>query len=414
LVATNDLLDLQDPAQPLALGPALLHVTPVAMKPRLFLPNPVGALLGLMFSLAVHGQETRLSVTATSSPPTASLRQKFAHQFLVGVAVDGYLPGDYNPGELGLIRAQFAALTPANCMKMDHLQREPGRFDFQMADALVAFAATNQLKVCGHCLVWAKDERTPVWVFQDGAKPASRELLLERMQTHIKAVAGRYRGKVISWDVVNEALDDGTNFIRPSTWFSTLGEEFIVKAFQFARQADPDAILIYNDYNVEGPAKRAKLLRLLRLLQEQKAPIQAVGLQGHYELDAVPYQELEETISAIHGLGLKVMMTEFDLDAIPRAKWWSDGGKHREELARLNPYTNGCPSEVLQRQADQYGKLFRIFRQHTNAIARVTFWDLHDGRSWLNHFPWERVNYPLLFDRDARPKPAYDAVLQIP
>jgi endo-1,4-beta-xylanase len=299
-------------------------------------------------------------------------------------------------------------------MKMTHLQREEGRFDFRMADGLVAFAATNQLKVCGHCLVWAKDERTPEWVFRDGEQRAGRELLLARMQKHIETAAGRYRGKVVSWDVVNEALDDGTNFIRPSTWFSTLGEEFIVKAFQFARAADPNAVLVYNDYNIELPAKRAKLLRLLRLLREKQAPIQAVGIQGHYELDAVPYQDIEEAISAIHSLGLKVMLTEFDLDAIPRARWWADGGKHREELARLNPYTNGCPADVLQRQAEQYRKLFSIFRQHSDAIARITFWDLHDGRSWLNHFPWERVNYPLLFDRDAKPKPAFGAVLSEP
>jgi GH35 family endo-1,4-beta-xylanase len=151
------------------------------MKLDRFQLNPVCALLGLVFSLAVHGQEARLSGATNSSRPTASLQQEFSNQFLVGVALDGYLPGDYNPDELGLIRIQFAALTPANCMKMMHLQREPGQFDFQMADALVGFAATNQLKVCGHCLVWAKDERTPEWLFRDGAKPASRELLLERM-----------------------------------------------------------------------------------------------------------------------------------------------------------------------------------------------------------------------------------------
>jgi len=343
-----------------------------------------------------------------------SLRERYDRLFLMGVALDGNLSGDYSAGELRLIGTQFAALTPVNCMKMTHLQREEGRFDFRMADGLVAFAATNRLKVCGHCLVWAKDERTPEWVFRDGEQRASRELLLARMQKHIETAAGRYRGKVVSWDVVNEALDDGTNFIRPSTWFSTLGEEFIVKAFQFARAADPDAVLVYNDYNIELPAKRAKLLRLLRLLREKQAPIQAVGIQGHYELDAVPYQDLEETISAIHSLGLKVMLTEFDLDAIPRARWWADGGKHREELARLNPYTNGCPADVLQRQAEQYRKLFSIFRQHSDAIARITFWDLHDGRSWLNHFPWERVNYPLLFDRNAKPKPAFGAVLTEP
>src|ERR1035441_1783379 len=166
----------------------------------------------------------------------SSLHERYDRLFIMGVALDGNLPEDYNAGELRLIGTQFAALTPVNCMKMTHLQPVEGRFDFRMADRLVAFAATNRLKVCGHCLVWAKDERTPQWVFRDGEKPSSRELLMQRMQTHIQNVAGRYRGKVISWDVVNEALDDGTNFIRASTWFSTLGEEFIVKAFQFARE----------------------------------------------------------------------------------------------------------------------------------------------------------------------------------
>ena len=381
------------------------------MNLRLLRLNSIGALLGLGFCFAALGQEAPPPTTTSSGQPAVSLRQAFTNQFLVGVALDGYLPLDYNANELSLIRGQFAALTPANCMKMTHVQPEPGRFEFQVADALVRFATSNQLKVCGHCLVWAKNERTPDWFFRDGGKLASRDVVLERMQKHIAAVAGRYRGKVISWDVVNEALDDGTNFLRPSKWFSTLGEEFIVKAFQFARQSDPDAVLIYNDYNVEQPAKRAKLLRLLRLLREQKAPIQAVGIQGHYELDAVPFRELDETISAIHDLGLKVMITEFDLDAIPRAKWWAEGGKHRGELARWNPYATGCPSEVLDRQAEQYGKLFGVFRRHAGAIERVTFWDLHDGRSWLNHFPWERVNYPLLFDRNARPKPAFSAAL---
>ncbi|MCX6929113.1 MAG: endo-1,4-beta-xylanase, partial [Verrucomicrobia bacterium] len=339
------------------------------------------------------------------------MRETYNRLFVMGVALDGNLPADYSAAELELIRRQFAALTPVNCMKMTHLQPEPGRFDFQMADALVAFAASNRHKVCGHCLVWAKDERTPEWIFRDGENPASRDLLLRRMQTHIETIADRYRGKVISWDVVNEALYDGTNFLRSSKWVSTLGEDFIVKAFQFAHQADPEAVLVYNDYNVELPAKRVKLLRLLRLLQEKKAPIQAVGIQGHYELDAVPYQDLEETISAIHSLGLKVMITEFDVDAIPRAKWWADGGKHREELARFNPYAQGCPPDVLQRQAEQYAKLFRIFREHADDISRITFWDLHDGRSWLNHFPWERANYPLLFDREAQPKPAFRAAV---
>lgn len=191
------------------------------------------------------------------------------------------------------------------------------------------------------------------------------------------------------------------------------GEEFIAQAFKFAHAADPDAMLILNDYNIELPFKREKLLRLLRSLRAANAPIHAVGIQGHYELDSVPYADIEATIKAVQGLGLKVIITECDIDAIPRARWWADGGKHREELAKFNPYTNGCPAAVLQRQAGQYGKLFEVFRRNKAAISRVTFWDLHDGRSWLNHFPWERVNYPLLFDREVRPKPAFDSVMSV-
>ena len=192
------------------------------MNLRLLRLNSIGALLGLGFCFAALGQEAPPPTTTSSGQPAVSLRQAFTNQFLVGVALDGQLPDDYNANELSLIRGQFAALTPANCMKMTHVQPEPGRFEFQVADALVRFATSNQLKVCGHCLVLAKNERTPDWFFRDGGKLASRDVVLERMQKHIAAVAGRYRGKVISWDVVNEALDDGTNFLRPSKWFSTL------------------------------------------------------------------------------------------------------------------------------------------------------------------------------------------------
>lgn len=376
------------------------------MKTDLLQLKALGALLGLVFTLAGHGQEARL--------PAASLRQKFAGQFLVGVAVDGNPAQDYTRAERELIRDQFGALTPANCMKMMALQPEEGRFNFRLADAFVGFAQATGLKACGHCLIWAKDERTPAWLFKAGTNLVSRDLLLRRMQAHIEAVAGRYRGKVISWDVVNEALDDGNVDIRPSKWLSVLGEDFITKAFEFAHAADPEAVLVYNDYNTELPGKRAKLLRLLRHLQDQKAPIHAVGIQGHWELDTVPYEGIEETITAIQKLGLKVVVSEMDIDVIPRSRWWAEGGKYRDELARFNPYTNGCPADILQRQAEQYRKLFSIFLRHADAIARITFWDLHDGRSWLNHFPWERVNYPLLFDRNARPKPAFGAVLSEP
>jgi len=238
-------------------------------------------------------------------------------------------------------------------------------------------------------------------------------LLLERMKTHIATVVGRYRGRIATWDVVNEALDDSTNYLRPSGWTAACGEEFIAKAFEFAHAADPQALLIYNDYNNELPTKRAKLIRLVRSLREQAAPIHAIGLQGHYEIDRLPLADIEATLTAMRELGVKVVISELDIDVIPRGRWWADGGKHRDALAKLDPYRDGCPPEVLQRQAEQYAQLFRLFRKHADVIARISFWNLHDGQSWLNGFPWKRVNHPLLFDRQGKPKPAFDAVISV-
>jgi len=154
-----------------------------------------------------------------------------------------------------------------------------------------------------------------------------------------------------------------------------------------------------------------KMLRLVSSLLSQGVPIHAIGLQGHYEIDKVPLVEIEATIEAIKKLGLKIVVSELDIDVIPRSKWWAEDGKYRDELAKLNPYADACPPEILQRQAEQYAAIFAIFRKHHESILRVTFWNLHDGQSWLNYFPWRRVNYPLLFDRQQQPKPAFFSVV---
>lgn len=372
------------------------------------------AFLSVAVSVAdsvVCAEDPKLVSKSTDKP---SLKEKFGNQFLIGVGLEDTKVGGYSQAELALIRGQFNALTPANCMKMLSTQKQEGRFDFRDADAFTAFASAQGAKVCGHCLIWAKDERTPAWFFKDGTHAASRAVVQERMRKHIETIATRYRGKVVSWDVVNEALDDGSVDLRPSQWLSILGEDYLATAFRLARRSDPQAMLVYNDYNIELPFKREKLLRLLHKLLDQKVPIDAVGMQGHWELDTVPFRDIEETIAAIGQLGLKVMITEMDIDVIPRSRWWADGGKHREELSHLNPYPADCPPDILKRQAEQYAKLFAIFRRHSDKIARATFWDLHDGQSWLNDFPWHRRNYPLLFDRNAQGKPALDAVLAVP
>jgi endo-1,4-beta-xylanase len=344
------------------------------------------------------------------SAAAATLREAAQGVFDLGAGVSDRIAD--RAGDWALLTNQFSIVTPENCMKPDPVQRAEGRFNFAQPDAFVAFAVRHRLKVCGHCLVWAKDDRTPPWFYRDGDSLARGGLLLQRMKAHIDTVVGRYRGRIAMWDVVNEALDDGTNFLRPSGWSSTCGEEFIVKAFEYAHAADPQALLIYNDYNNELPGKREKLVRLVRGLRERQAPVHAVGLQGHYEIDGIPFKDIEATLVAMRELGVKVVVSELDIDVIPRGRWWADGGKHRDELSKLDPYRDGCPPEILQRQAEQYGQLFRLFRKHADVIARVSFWNLHDGQSWLNGFPWRRVNYPLLFDRQGQPKPAFDAVVK--
>jgi endo-1,4-beta-xylanase len=339
-----------------------------------------------------------------------SLREAAAGSFEMGVGISDRIAEHTN--DWPLLTAQFGSVTPENCMKPAAIQPAEGQFNFADADAFVEFATRHELKIIGHCLVWAKDDRTPAWFYRDGDKPANRELLLKRMRHHIETVVGRYRGRIAAWDVVNEALDDGTNYLRPSGWLKACGEEFIAKAFEFAHQTDPEALLIYNDYNNELPAKREKTIRLVRSLRAKNVPLHAVGLQGHYELHHLPLADLEATLMAMRELGVKVVASELDIDVIPRARWWAEGGKYREELAKLNPYRDGCPPEILQRQAGEYAQLFRLFRRHAGGIARVSFWNLHDGESWLNYFPWQRVNYPLLFDRARQPKPAFDAVLR--
>lgn len=350
-------------------------------------------------------------VTADSfadAPP--SLSQAAAGRFEIGVGISDRIPERTN--DWPLLRRQFGTVTAENCMKPAALQPAEGRFDFGAADAFVEFAARHKLKVVGHCLVWAKDDRTPPWFYRDGDKPASRELLLARMQQHIETVVGRYRGRVAAWDVVNEVLDDGTNFLRPSGWSLTCGEDFIAKAFEYAHAADPKAWLIFNDYHNELPAKRAKTIRLVKSLRERRVPLHAIGLQGHYEIGQLPLGELAATLTAMRELGVKVVVSELDIDVIPRARWWAEGGKYRDEMAKLNPYPASCPPEILERQASEYAQLFRLFRHNADVVARVSFWNLHDGQSWLNYFPWPRVNHPLLFDRASQPKPAFEAVLR--
>jgi endo-1,4-beta-xylanase len=345
--------------------------------------------------------------TAFADSPT--LKSSFP-DFKIGAAIPG--PASFTPDEITLLTSQFNALTPENCMKPQPTHPEEKTWHFDQADALVDFAQKNNMQVFGHTLVW--HNQCPDWFFKDGDKPASRELALARLKEHITTLVARYKGKIRSWDVVNEAISDKPDeYLRKTPWLDIVGEDYIEQAFRFAHEADPNLELQYNDYNIEMPGKRKKALRLLHALLDKGIPVASVGIQAHYSLDHVPFKELEDAINEfrkLNGGKLKVAITELDLDVMPRKTECADATA--QEAANLEMQKpKPCPPEVLKRQADQYARLLTLFKKHKNDLVRVTFWGLDDAHTWLNGWPLKRYNHPLLWDRNAQPKPALQAVL---
>jgi GH35 family endo-1,4-beta-xylanase len=372
-----------------------------------FLLNAAAASLALCSALNAIGQH--LAVDENAHHDRRSLKEAVGNRFKMGVGVS-HLAAE-EPRDAALIRKHFQILTPENCMKPQTIHPAENEWNFAAADGFVEFARANELEVVGHCLVWAKDDRTDEWMMQENGGPVSRETLLRRIETHIDTVVGRYADAVTMWDVVNEALSDGDDgILRVSVYSRTTGIDFIVAAFEAARAKDPDALLIYNDYNDHMPAKRKKVIELLRQLKQRGAPVDAYGMQGHFELGDDSIAAVQETFDELRKLNLKVVVSELDIDVVTRGRWWADGGKYRDELAKYDPYKDGLPKQIEQQQIDQYVELFKLFDRNSDIIERVSFWNLHDGQSWLNYFPWRRVNHPLLFDRDRKPKPAFDAV----
>ena len=345
----------------------------------------------------------RADIIALAEEP-ATLKAAFGDRFAIGVAIPD---PNLSPGEEKLSLDNFSNITPEECMKPKPIEPEEGKFTFERADALVDFAGAHGLKVNGHTLVWHED--CPDWFFLGHGKTAGRKVVLQRLRNHIATEVGHFRGKVYSWDVVNEAIGDGPEYLRNSRWLAGIGPDYITDAFLAAHEADPDAQLYYNDYNLEKPEKLAKALRLIHTLKAANAHLDGIGIQGHWELDKIPFQDIENAIAAFHDEGLKVMITELDIDMAPRRSHGQNGGPQSDGDA--DPYARGIPPEMLARQAAQYGRLFALFVKHADEITRVTFWGLHDGRSWLNDWPSKRTNYPLLWNRNLQPKPAFFTVI---
>jgi endo-1,4-beta-xylanase len=341
------------------------------------------------------------SADAQQGNSSKGLKDYYAKYFPIGVAVTANELKD--PQESALILKQFNSLTPENAMKMAPIHPEENRYNWKDADLIVAFAQAHKLRVRGHNLCW--HEQTPKWLFYDQqGNLVTKEVLLKRLRDHIFTVVNRYKGKIYAWDVVNEAIDDdSTKFLRNSLWYQICGEDFIFKAFQYAHEADPKAVLFYNDYNTERPEKRERVYKLLKKLIDAKVPVNAVGLQAHWSLDEPAQKDLIATIEKFSSLGLKVQVTELDMSVYP----WE---KNRRDLrpGESDTYT----PEAEQKQADQYAMVFKVFRRYKNVISGVTFWNISDKHTWLDEYPVKgRKNYPLLFDQNLQPKKAYQSVV---
>lgn len=353
-----------------------------------------------------------ISATACGADwPT--LKEAFAGKFLIGGAVnDSQMLGNH-PNETELIVGHFNTITPENILKWEKVHPRLEQYDFAPADRLVEFAQKQNMFIVGHCLVW--HSQTPRWVFegQDG-KPATRDELLARMKEHIFTVVGRYKGKIQSWDVVNEAIEDDGS-LRKSKWLNIIGPDFLEKAFEYAHQADPDAELYYNDFNMWKAGKRDSVVRLVNELKSKGLRVDGIGMQGHWGLDYPPLDEAQEAMIAYASTGAKVMITELDITILPSASrnQGADIAQNFELRKELNPYPDGLPDEKQQELAKRYGEIFALFVKHADKISRVTFWGVQDGNSWRNNWPIRgRADYPLLFDRDCKPKPAFDAVIK--
>lgn len=327
---------------------------------------------------------------AKTSVEVPSLQKVYESYFNIGAAVNlRTIETQQN-----LLAKHFNSITAENDMKFELLQPEEGKFTFERADKLAAFAKRHGMKMRGHTLVW--HNQTPDWVFKNSeGERVTRDQLLQRMKDHMTTVMQRYKGQIYCWDVVNEAVtDEGPELYRKTNWLDIIGEDYIEKAFEFAHAADPDALLFYNDYNESNPGKREKIYQLVKSLVEKGVPIHGVGLQAHWNLTNPCLEDIRDAIERYASLGLKLQLTELDISVF----------NHEDKRTDLTAPT----AEIIEQQTQRYQQVFELLREYREVITAVTFWGAADDYTWLNDFPVRgRKNWPFLFDEHHQPKEAF-------
>jgi endo-1,4-beta-xylanase len=321
------------------------------------------------------------------------LKDFYKDYFVIGVAIG---PNNLQGEQAEVIKRHFNSITAENVMKPALIHPEENRYFWDDADKLVNFAEANGIKMRGHTLCW--HAQTGAWMFVDSlGNPASKELALKRLKDHITTVVSRYKGKVYAWDVLNEVITDNDTAKSPyrqTPWLKLIGEEYIGKIFQWAHEADPDAILVYNDYNSENPGKRDRIYNMVKKLLDEGVPVHAIGLQGHWSITEPTEQNLRDAIAKFSSLGVELQVTELDVTTY----------SSRNDTIGL-----GFTPEREQKQIDLYKMAFKVFRENNKAITGVTFWNLSDRGSWLDRRGPRQVTkvYPLLLDEKLQPKKAF-------
>ncbi len=345
-----------------------------------------------------------LSCTQKAPEAEVTLKDYFGDKFLIGVAVNVDQSWERDTLGAAIVKKHFNSVVAENCMKSEEIHPTPFTWNWDDADQFVKFGEENGMAVIGHCLIW--HSQCSPWFFTDeNGKQVSAEELKTRMRDHITAIVTRYRGRIKGYDVVNEAILDNGDY-RNSKFYEILGEEFIPWAFKCAHEADPDAELYYNDYSMALPGKREGVVKLVKSLKAQGLRIDAVGLQSHMGMEHPDFAEYEKTIQALIDAGVKVAITELDMDAIPTVSFGASVEDEAAYSAQMNPYPEALPDSVSQIWNDRMTQVFRIYEKYQDHICRVTAWGVQDGDSWKNDWPMKgRTNYPLLFDRNYEMKP---------
>ena len=332
------------------------------------------------------------------------LKDAYKDYFSIGVAVN--MRNISNPEQIAIIKKDFNSITAENDMKPQPTEPAYGQFNWENADKIANFCRSNGIKLRGHCLMW--HAQIGEWMYKDEKGDlVSKEKLFQNMKHHITAIVERYKDVIYAWDVVNETISDGgwqggrrgmgehPSPYRNSPLYQIAGDEFIKKAFIYAREADPNVLLFYNDYNAADPGKRDRIYNMVKSMKEEGVPIDGIGMQGHYNVYGPSMEDVDAALTKYSTIVKHIHITELDIRA------------NQEMGGQLNfSRDGGNISQVVKTlQEDQYARLFKVLRKHKDVVDNVTFWNLSDRDSWLG-----ARNYPLPYDENYKAKRVYSII----